>query len=134
MIGFVVNPGLLPIVKALSMDIRGRKMLVTRRIQRRDEDKGVVAQLDHFGVRIMVLSIPFAMRPTSFGKPCTALRKGFLDQTPNSDRCGHGSEYLWGPSNHIIHGPDATRTQRHSHRDQGGSDNQPGQDSFHSEK
>ena len=53
-IGFVVNPGLLPIVKAISMDIRGQKMLVTRRIQRRDEDKGVVAQLDHFGVRIMV--------------------------------------------------------------------------------
>jgi hypothetical protein len=53
-IGFVVNPGLLPIVKAISMDIRGRKMLVTRRIQARDEDKGVVAQLDHFGVRIMM--------------------------------------------------------------------------------
>ena len=53
-IGFVVNPGLLPIVKAISMDIRGRKMLVTRRIQARDEDKGLVAQLDHFGVRIMM--------------------------------------------------------------------------------
>jgi hypothetical protein len=52
--GFVVNPGLLPIVKAISMDVRGRKMLVTRRIQDRDEDKGVVAQLDHFGVRIMM--------------------------------------------------------------------------------
>ena len=53
-IGFVINPGLLPIVKAISMDIRGRKMLVTRRIQARDEDNGVVAQLDHFGVRIMM--------------------------------------------------------------------------------
>jgi hypothetical protein len=53
-IGFVVNPGLLPIVKAISMDIRGRKMLVTRRIQARKEDKGVVAQLDHFGVRIVM--------------------------------------------------------------------------------
>jgi len=53
-IGFVVNPGLLPIVKAISMDVRGRKMLVTRRIQARDDDKGVVAQLDHFGVRIMM--------------------------------------------------------------------------------
>ena len=53
-IGFVVNPGLLPIVKAISLDIRGRKMLVTRRIQARDDDKGVVAQLDHFGVRIMM--------------------------------------------------------------------------------
>jgi hypothetical protein len=53
-IGFVVNPGLLPIVKAISMDIRGRKMLVTRRIQAGDDDKGVVAQLDHFGVRIVL--------------------------------------------------------------------------------
>ena len=57
-IGFVVNPGLLPIVKAISMDIRGRKMLVTRRIQARDDDKGVVAQLDHFGVRIMLCVDP----------------------------------------------------------------------------
>jgi hypothetical protein len=53
-IGFVVNPGLLPIVKAISMDVRGRAMLVTRRIQAREDDKGVVAQLDHFGVRIMM--------------------------------------------------------------------------------
>lgn len=53
-IGFVVNPGLLPIVKAISMDLRGRKMLVTRRIQARENDKGVAAQLDHFGVRIMM--------------------------------------------------------------------------------
>lgn len=54
MIGFVVNPGLLPIVKAISMDVRGRKMLVTRRIQAREDDKGVEAQLDYFGIRIMM--------------------------------------------------------------------------------
>ena len=53
-IGFIVNPGLLPIVKAISMDIRGRKMLATRRIQARQDDKGVVAHLDHFGVRIVM--------------------------------------------------------------------------------
>jgi len=53
-IGFIVNPGILPIVKAISMDIRGRQMLVTRRIQARDDDKGVVAQLNHFGVRVMM--------------------------------------------------------------------------------
>ena len=29
-------------------------MLVTRRIQARDDDKGVVAQLNHFGVRVMM--------------------------------------------------------------------------------
>jgi hypothetical protein len=57
-IGFVVNPGLLPIVKAISMDIRGRKMLATRRIRARQDDKGVVAQLDHFGVRIMMAFDP----------------------------------------------------------------------------
>src|SRR3984957_17737371 len=57
-IGFVVNPGLLPIVKAISMDIRGRKMLATRRIQARQDDKGVAAQLDHFGVRIMMAFDP----------------------------------------------------------------------------
>jgi hypothetical protein len=50
--GFIVNPGLLPIVKAIAMDIRGRKMLVTRRIEARGDDRGVAAQLDHFGVRV----------------------------------------------------------------------------------
>jgi hypothetical protein len=53
-IGFVVDPGLLPIVKAISMDIRGQKLLVTRKIQAREEDKGAVAQLDHFGIRVMM--------------------------------------------------------------------------------
>lgn len=53
-LGFVVNPGLLPIVKAISMDVRGRKMLVTRRIQGTDIDKGVVAHLDDFGMRIVM--------------------------------------------------------------------------------
>jgi len=33
-------------------------MLVTRRIQARNEDKGVVAHLDHFGVRIMLCVDP----------------------------------------------------------------------------
>jgi hypothetical protein len=53
-IGFVVNPGVLPIVKAISMEIRERKVLVTRRILARQDDQGVVAQLDHFGIRIMM--------------------------------------------------------------------------------
>jgi hypothetical protein len=52
--GFVVGPGVLPIVKAISMDLRGKTMLVTRRIQSRDSDKGVVAHLDHFGVRVIM--------------------------------------------------------------------------------
>jgi hypothetical protein len=54
LIGFIVNPGVLPIVKAISMDARGRNMLVTRRIQPRDNDSGAVAHLDHFGVRVMI--------------------------------------------------------------------------------
>jgi hypothetical protein len=52
--GFVVSPGILPIVKAISMDLRGKTMLVTRRVQDRDGEQGVVAHLDHFGVRIML--------------------------------------------------------------------------------
>jgi hypothetical protein len=54
LIGFVVSPGVLPIVKAISMDIRGRQMLVTRKIQARDDDRGVVAHIDHFGIRVMM--------------------------------------------------------------------------------
>jgi hypothetical protein len=54
LIGFIVNPGILPIVKAISTDIRGRNMLVTRRIEPRDDDHGAVAHLDHFGVRVMM--------------------------------------------------------------------------------
>lgn len=53
-IGFVVNPGLLPIVKAISVDVRGRRMLVTRRIRARQDDKGVVSHTDRFGIRIMM--------------------------------------------------------------------------------
>jgi hypothetical protein len=54
LIGFIVNPGVLPIAKAISMDIRGRNLLVTRRIQPSDDDNGSVAYLDHFGVRVMM--------------------------------------------------------------------------------
>ena len=36
------------------MDIRGRKMLVTRKIQARDGDKGVVAHIDYFGIRVVM--------------------------------------------------------------------------------
>jgi len=50
--GFVIGPGVLPIAKAISLDLRGKTMLVTRRILDRDDEKGVVAHLDHFGVRV----------------------------------------------------------------------------------
>ena len=54
-IGFVVNPGLLPIVKAITLDMRGRSMLVTRHIQARAGDRGVIAQLEEFGIRLLMV-------------------------------------------------------------------------------
>jgi len=51
---YMVGPGLLPVAMALSKDIAGKKLLVTRRVAARDDDKGVVGHLDGFGVRIMM--------------------------------------------------------------------------------
>jgi hypothetical protein len=56
--GYVVNPGLLPIAKAISLDIRGRRLLVTRKIAGRADDRGVVGHVDGFGVRIMMYFDP----------------------------------------------------------------------------
>jgi hypothetical protein len=52
--GFVIGPGVLPIVKTISTELRGKTMLVTRRIQDGDAEKGVVAHLDHFGSRVIM--------------------------------------------------------------------------------
>ena len=52
--GFVIGPGVLPVVKEISMDLRGKTMLVTRQIQDRDAENGVVAHLDHFGGRVIM--------------------------------------------------------------------------------
>jgi hypothetical protein len=51
---YIVGPGLLPIVTALSKDILGKRLLVTRKMAARDDDKGVIGYLDGFGVRIMM--------------------------------------------------------------------------------
>ncbi len=51
---YVVGPGLLPVVMALSKDIAGKRLLVTRRIAAGDGDKGVIGHLDGFGIRIMM--------------------------------------------------------------------------------
>jgi len=59
-IGFIVNPGLLTIAKVLSQELRGRKMLVTRRIQPGD---AAGADFDLFGVRV-VLSFDAALNET----------------------------------------------------------------------
>jgi hypothetical protein len=52
--GFVINPGLVPIVKAIALDVRGRRLLVTRRIAAREGDKGAVAHVDGYGVRLLM--------------------------------------------------------------------------------
>jgi hypothetical protein len=51
---YIVGPGLLPIVTALSKDIMGKKLLVTRRVVARDDDKGVIGHLNGFGIRIVM--------------------------------------------------------------------------------
>ena len=51
---YVIGPGLLPVVIALSKDIAGKRLLVTRKIAARDGDKGVIGHLDGFGIRIMM--------------------------------------------------------------------------------
>jgi hypothetical protein len=51
---YIVSPGLLPVAMALSKDILGKKILVTRRLAARDGDKGVIGHLTGFGVRIMM--------------------------------------------------------------------------------
>jgi hypothetical protein len=51
---FIVGPGLLPVVTALSKDIVGKKLLVTRRVAALKDDQGVIGNLDGFGIRIMM--------------------------------------------------------------------------------
>jgi hypothetical protein len=52
--GFVVNPGLVPLVKAITLDVRGRRFLLTRRIADTPSDKGAIAHIDGYGVRILM--------------------------------------------------------------------------------
>ena len=49
---YIVDPGLLPLATALSKDIVGRKLLVTRRVATKDDEQGVSGHLSGFGVRI----------------------------------------------------------------------------------
>lgn len=51
---YIVDPGILPIVTAISKEIMGRKLLVTRRVAEQPDDRGVAAQLEGFGVRVML--------------------------------------------------------------------------------
>ena len=49
---YIIDPGLLPLVTALSKDIQGRKFLVTRKLAVRDSERGVSANVDGYGIRI----------------------------------------------------------------------------------
>ncbi len=51
---YIIDPGILPVAMALSKDILGKKVLVTRRVAARDGDKGAIAHLGGFGLRIMM--------------------------------------------------------------------------------
>lgn len=50
----VIDRGLLPIVTALSKEIMGKRLLVTRRPAPRKGDRGVVAHLEGYGIRIVI--------------------------------------------------------------------------------
>jgi hypothetical protein len=52
---FILDPGLVPLVKAIKTDVRGRKFLMTRKVDRKNEaEKGPVAHLEGFGIRILL--------------------------------------------------------------------------------
>jgi hypothetical protein len=50
---FLIDPGLLPIVKSILLDIRGRDFLVTRAVAPKGPFEGATAQLDDFGMRVL---------------------------------------------------------------------------------
>jgi hypothetical protein len=50
----VIDPGLLPIAKAISIDVRSAKILVTRKIALKKNDPEAVAHLEGYGIRILI--------------------------------------------------------------------------------
>jgi hypothetical protein len=50
----VIDPGLLPIAKAIARDVLGRRILVTRRIAAKQSDSGAIAHVEGYGVRVLV--------------------------------------------------------------------------------
>ena len=50
----VIDPGLLPIAKAIARDVLGRRILVTRRIAAKQNDSGAVAHVEGYGIRVLV--------------------------------------------------------------------------------
>jgi len=52
---FIIDPGLVPIVKSILLDVRGRQVLVTRKVGPDGAAiEGAVAHLDGFGMRIVL--------------------------------------------------------------------------------
>ena len=50
----IIDRGMLPIVTTLAKEIMGKKLLVTRRPSPRKGDRGVVAHLEGYGIRIKI--------------------------------------------------------------------------------
>ncbi len=50
----VIDPGLLPIAKAIARDVLGRRILVTRRIAPKQNDHGAVAYVEDYGIRVLL--------------------------------------------------------------------------------
>jgi hypothetical protein len=50
----VIDPGLLPIAKAIARDVLGRRILVTRRIAAKKNDSGAIAHVEGYGIRILL--------------------------------------------------------------------------------
>ena len=55
---FILDPGLLPAVKAILTDVRGRRLLVTRKVGPKELEKGAVGHLDGFGMRVVLQMVP----------------------------------------------------------------------------
>ncbi len=50
----VIDPGLLPIAKAIARDVLGRRILVTRRIAAKQNDTGAIAHVEGYGIRVLL--------------------------------------------------------------------------------
>ena len=50
----VIDPGLIPLVKAMSKDVQGCRLLTTRKVAPKDSDRGAIAHVAGYGIRILV--------------------------------------------------------------------------------
>ncbi len=53
-IGFVINPGLLPIVKAMTFGAQGRTVVASRKVAPALGERGAAADVAGYGIRVMV--------------------------------------------------------------------------------